>query len=71
MTKAGQEARAVDTSSVKQCITSYIVPSMSTQDLQPPLAAEDKASHGFFHPQTARLLCPVKYLDDFDQGMNE
>jgi len=71
MNKAGQDCRAIDTNSVKERITTYMVPSMEAEDINPPLSADDKASRGFFHPQTARLLCPAKYLAEFDCDVDE
>ena len=71
MSKAGQDCRAIDTNSIKERVTVYMVPSMQAEDINPPLSADDKVSHGFFHPQTTCLLCPAKYLVEFNCNVDE
>ncbi|KAF8486634.1 hypothetical protein JB92DRAFT_1514945 [Gautieria morchelliformis] len=31
------------------------------------IGLNDKVTRGFKHPQSARLICPVSWLEDFDQ----
>lgn len=34
----------------------------------PSLDRDDKATRGFRHPQLSRLICPVAWLEEFDES---
>ncbi|KAG1747948.1 uncharacterized protein EDB91DRAFT_1079626 [Suillus paluster] len=68
--KGMSDSRSADLSSVKHKGLQYIGLNMyskaNTLDLPIP-EVEDKSMHGLNHPQLARLLCPWKKLDWFDE----
>jgi hypothetical protein len=64
------EGRSADLSSVKHKGLQYIGLNMYSKAdaLDPPIPEiEDKSMRGLNHPQLARLLCPRKKLDWFDE----
>lgn len=61
------DARSEDTGSLRYAILSYIPKDVRKDTLEPPLLTDDsKALRGFHHPMTARLLCPMRLISDFD-----
>jgi len=63
--KLAKKTRGDDSAALKKYINQYPAP-VGTGLLPPISMTEDKSMRGFNHPQLARLLCPVKYLGDFD-----
>ncbi|KAI6032444.1 hypothetical protein EDC04DRAFT_2571995, partial [Pisolithus marmoratus] len=58
--------RSTDLRSIKHAGLTYVLHDGETFD--PPIGkGEDKTTHGFNHPQIARLLCPWKKLESFDE----
>ncbi|KAH6911622.1 hypothetical protein BKA70DRAFT_1099039, partial [Coprinopsis sp. MPI-PUGE-AT-0042] len=55
--KGSAGARADDTKGLKGVILDWITP--CGQSLQPPLMRNVKTDHGFYHPRTGELLCPI------------
>ncbi|KAG5634595.1 hypothetical protein H0H81_001445, partial [Sphagnurus paluster] len=57
------KARSDDTSAFKTRITSYMLLGAPNAAVTPPLSSDGtKQDRGFHHLQTARLLCPIKYV---------
>ncbi|KAG2133216.1 uncharacterized protein EDB93DRAFT_1308741 [Suillus bovinus] len=71
VSKGMSDGRSADLSSVKHKGLQYIGLNMYSKAdaLDPPVPEiEDKSMRGLNHPQLARLLCPRKKLDWFDEG---
>ncbi|PPQ74690.1 hypothetical protein CVT25_007633, partial [Psilocybe cyanescens] len=67
MNNATGAARSNDISSLKRAVLGYTAACMPNQRLDPPIPNNDlKSGRGFAHIQLARLLCPVKNHDAFD-----
>lgn len=63
------DARSEDTGSLRYAILSYIPKDLRKDKLDPPLLTDDsKALRGFHHPMTARLLCPMRLINEFDKS---
>ena len=62
MSKAMNAARANDTHALKYLILSFLPPNIHT----PIVATRDKHIRGWHHKWTARALCPLKRLEEFD-----
>lgn len=60
---AASNARAEDTSSCRKATVEYILPSDHTDDD----TLEKKSDRSWNNHYTARLLCPLKYLPEFDE----
>ncbi|KAF8435312.1 hypothetical protein L210DRAFT_3335726, partial [Boletus edulis BED1] len=59
---------AEDESRLRKVVGRYAAPNPDKQVIQPPVSTETKAGRarmGFNHPQLGRMLCPVKYLEDY------
>lgn len=69
LTSGMSEQRLMDLSSVKHAGLAYIPLDMKKLfALDPPLPkTEDKSKRGFFHPGLAKLLCPQKKRQTFDE----
>jgi hypothetical protein len=63
LSAAANSARAEDTSSCRKAVPAYILPSDHTDDDD----LEKKSNRGWNNHYTARLLCPLKYLEEFDE----
>ena len=63
MVRTVGEARAQDTNNLHYEIPNYIPLEYQTESVTPPIARGEKSGHGFSHPATAKLLCPLRYLD--------
>lgn len=64
------EARSTDLSSVKHKGMKYVPENMhnNAYALDPAIPeVEDKSMRGIYHPQLARLLCPRRDLEEFDE----
>lgn len=60
------DQRSTDLGSVKHAGLGYLLP--DGKSLEPSITkSEDKSMRGFNHPQIARMLCPRKKLDVFDE----
>ncbi|PPQ74679.1 hypothetical protein CVT25_008029, partial [Psilocybe cyanescens] len=67
MNNATGAARSNDISSLKRAVLGYTAACIPNQRLDPPIPNNDlKSGRGFAHIQLARLLCPVKNRDAFD-----
>jgi len=73
MTAALGGARSDDCSSLKEAGLAYAALEIGQQILTPHVAFKTSkdACRGFHHPQLGRLLCPAKYLIDFDINNTE
>lgn len=73
MTKAVGSARSDDCSSLRDTGLSYVAMDLPGGRLEPPILPHtDKGSHrGFKHPVLARLLCPMRLIEDFDSNPAE
>jgi hypothetical protein len=73
MTKALAAARSDDCGSLREAGLVYAALEVGQESLTPHVAfkALKDTSRGFNHPQLGRLLCPVKYLADFDANNTE
>ena len=63
MVRAAGEARAQDTNNLRYEIPNYIPLEYQMESVTPPIARGEKSGRGFSHPATAKLLCPLRYLD--------
>jgi hypothetical protein len=60
------DQHSTDLGSVKHAGLGYLL--ADGKSLEPSIAkSEDKSMRGFNHPQIARMLCPQKKLDVFDE----
>ena len=64
MSKAMNAARANDTHAFKYYILSFLPPNIHT----PIVATRDKHIRGWHHKWTARALCPLKLIEEFDEN---
>ncbi|KAF8443782.1 hypothetical protein L210DRAFT_3643378 [Boletus edulis BED1] len=66
ITRGMSDQRSTDLGSVKHAGLGYLF--SNGKILEPSIAKlEDKSMHGFNHPEIARMLCPRKKLDVFDE----
>jgi hypothetical protein len=64
MQTAINRARSDDATHLRPFIGKYAAPDPHNKVLEPPVQPPvDKAQLGFNHPQLARLLCPIRYLE--------
>jgi hypothetical protein len=70
MNAAAGAARSEDISSLKEAILSYAAVHSPEGELKPQinLSSSKSDTRGFNHPMLARLLCPIQYLDQFDEN---
>jgi hypothetical protein len=70
MNTAAGAARSEDISSLKEAILSYAAVHSPEGELRPQinLSSSKSDTRGFNHPMLARLLCPIQYLDQFDDN---
>lgn len=64
------EGRSTDLASVKHKGLKYVPENMldKADALDPPIPeVEDKSMRGIFHEQLARLLCPQRDLEEYDE----
>jgi len=67
MQHVANQTRSNDTGGLKHKISLYAPHYASTQGLGPRIkGVKDKSERGFAHLQLAYLLCPIKYVVDFD-----
>jgi len=67
MQHVANQTRSNDTGGLKHKINIYAPYYASTQGLSPRIkGVRDKSARGFAHRQLAYLLCPIKYVVDFD-----
>jgi hypothetical protein len=67
MVTAAGDARSEDTASLRHTGIAYLPKDPATDTVVPAITKDQgKAVRGFNHPFTARLLCPIRYLKDFD-----
>jgi hypothetical protein len=73
MTAALGGAQSNDCGSLREAGLAYAALEIGQQSLTPHIAFKTSkdASRGFLHPQLGRLLCPAKYLIDFDANSTE
>ncbi|KAI6143596.1 hypothetical protein BKA82DRAFT_9216 [Pisolithus tinctorius] len=58
-----------DTGSLKWDMLTYMLEDPTTQSVKPPIQKGDpKSTHGWNHPLTARNLCPIVHLEEFDRN---
>jgi len=69
MTQALGNARSDDCGSLREDGLAYVALESPGKLLQPPIAAKSPKSgiRGFNHLILGRLLCPIKYLAEFDE----
>jgi hypothetical protein len=70
MNAAAGAARSEDISSLKEAILSYAAVHSPEGELRPQinLSSSKSNTRGLNHPMLARLLCPIQYLDQFDEN---
>ncbi|KAG1904887.1 uncharacterized protein F5891DRAFT_1184309 [Suillus fuscotomentosus] len=69
LTCAANDARSDDTGSLMREGLVYMLKNPETDQFNPPLLKQHgKIVRGWNHPQTARLLCPMRMLDVFDKN---
>jgi hypothetical protein len=68
MNKALGGARSDDCGSLREMGLSYVAIDTETKTLDPPILPRSAkvGTRGFYHPVLGRLLCPLKYIKDFD-----
>ncbi|KAG2122706.1 hypothetical protein BD769DRAFT_1350708, partial [Suillus cothurnatus] len=67
LSSASNDARSDDTGSLMREGLVYMLKTPETDQFNPPLLKQHgKIARGWNHPQTARLLCPMRMLDIFD-----
>ncbi|KAG1733095.1 hypothetical protein EDD22DRAFT_960264 [Suillus occidentalis] len=67
LVSAASDARSDDTGSLMREGLEYMLLDPESSSFNPPLLKKHgKACRGWNHPQTARLLCPVRRLEEFD-----
>ncbi|KAG1744234.1 hypothetical protein EDB19DRAFT_1632827, partial [Suillus lakei] len=67
LVSTASDARSDDTGSLMQEGLEYMLLDPESSSFNPPLLKKHgKACRGWNHPQTARLLCPVQHLEEFD-----
>jgi hypothetical protein len=73
MTGALGGARADDCGSLREAGLAYAASEVGQEFLTPqiPFRTSKDMFRGFRHPQLGRLLCPVKYLTEFDSNNAE
>jgi hypothetical protein len=73
LTEAANGARSDDIGSLVHDGLEYIALDLPSKVLEPriPIKQKKDISRGFKHPVLARLLCPVKYLANFDADPKE
>lgn len=73
MTTALGQARADDCGSLREAGLVYAALEVGQDSLTPhiPFKTSKDVSRGFRHPQLGRLLCPAKYLTEFDSDNAE
>lgn len=73
MIAASGAARSEDISTLGRTIFIYINEADPDHKVHPEISAKLKKSktRGFKHPVLARLLCPIKHLEDFDANPTE
>lgn len=61
------DGRSQDLAAVKHKGLKY-VPSSMSESLTPAIMdGEDKSTCGIYHPQLARLMCPRRDVEEFDE----
>ncbi|THH12575.1 hypothetical protein EW146_g7564 [Bondarzewia mesenterica] len=68
---AGGQARANNMAALKGTMLTFMMPNNIAAKIVPALSAADKELHGFSHAQTARCLCPVMKVKDYDTDTEE
>lgn len=73
MTTALAGARGDDCGSLRETGLIYAALEVGEPHLTPHVGFKTPkdATRGFYHPQLGRLLCPAKYLVDFDTNSTE
>lgn len=67
LSSAASDARSDDTGSLMREGLAYMLKNPGVDQFNPPLLRQHgKIACGWNHPQTARLLCPMRMLDKFD-----
>ena len=67
LTVAANKARAEDLASLKGKILEYILPDPNTDTLEPALTGtHGKSSRRFNHPIIAYYLCPINWMDKYE-----
>ena len=67
LNSAANSARQEDAGSLKYAAIDYLPPNPQSDRINPPIMKSVKCVRGFSHPTTARLLCPMKRVDEFDR----
>jgi hypothetical protein len=69
LNSAADSARQEDTGGIRYSALAFIPRDPETIALNPPITKQSTwSSRGFNHPATARLLCPIKRLVDFEDN---
>ncbi|KAA1471035.1 hypothetical protein DENSPDRAFT_836974 [Dentipellis sp. KUC8613] len=72
ITQAANSARTDDAGSLRYVGLNYVPRELHKDALIPPIPKQaTKADRGFNHPMLARLLCPRKLLEQFDEDPNK
>jgi hypothetical protein len=68
MNKALRGARSDDCGSLREAGLTYVAIDTLSKVLEPPILPGNAklGTQGFYHPVLGRLLCPLKYIEEFD-----
>jgi hypothetical protein len=70
MVTAAGDTRSEDTASLRHTRITYLPKDPAADTVVLAITKDQgKAVRGFNHPFTARLLCPICYLKDFDANL--
>ena len=68
LVSAASCSRTNDTGSLKFDALTYMLDDPATQSVKPPIRKGDpKSARGWNHPLTARNLCPIVLLEEYDK----
>jgi hypothetical protein len=65
MTEAFSNARAQDTNAARYDVPTFVPLDPLVDVVQPPIT-NDKSARGFNHPIVGKLLCPLRYLREYE-----
>jgi hypothetical protein len=65
MAEAFGNARAQDTNSARYDVPTFVPLDPLVDVVQPPIT-NDKSARGFNHPIVGKLLCPLRFLPEYE-----
>ena len=68
MSSAMRAARAEDSNLLKNHIIGYLPLDMTKETVMPPIVGKNKSDRGWNHKWTARALCPLSKLEQFNEN---